>query len=539
MLKRKKAKNNSNEPLKNLSSSKRLKEIITILKKHSLIHGITPEKARLILEDLGPVYVKLGQIMSMRNDILPQEYCNEFTKLRSAVKPLPFKQILTVIEKECEKNVDQVFLKIEPVPIGSGSIAQVHTAYLKNGEKVVLKIQRPNIYETMERDINLLKRAINILKVIKDMGDAIDFSMIIDEMWIAAKQEMDFLTEAYHFSVFKNYNKDIKYISCPTINKDLTTSKLLVMEHINGIPIDQIETLENLGYNMSEIGLKLAENYIKQIINDGFFHADPHPGNIWIRDGKIIWLDLGMIGRITLREQKLLEKAIIAIAGYDIQELKTILLSIGVVKGKIDHPSLYSSLDDMFSRFGQEEIGAINIGNMFEEMMSICNFHHISMPREITMLGRGMVTIEGVLAKCCPNVNLIEIMANHIYSTSHDNINLNNILGTSVKDLYFSGKKAITLPSQISDIISMAIKGQTKLNIEMTSANDPMNQLDHTVDKLVVCIIVAALLIGSSLICITNMQPKFLGIPALGAIGYIAAIILGFWLVIHILRKQR
>lgn len=539
MLKRKKAKNNSNEPLKNLSSSKRLKEIITILKKHSLIHGITPEKARLILEDLGPVYVKLGQIMSMRNDILPQEYCNEFTKLRSAVKPLPFKQILTVIEEECEKNVDQVFLKIEPVPIGSGSIAQVHTAYLKNGEKVVLKIQRPNIYETMERDINLLKRAINILKVIKDMGDAIDFSMIIDEMWIAAKQEMDFLTEAYHFSVFKNYNKDIKYISCPTINKDLTTSKLLVMEHINGIPIDQIETLENLGYNMSEIGLKLAENYIKQIINDGFFHADPHPGNIWIRDGKIIWLDLGMIGRITLREQKLLEKAIIAIAGYDIQELKTILLSIGVVKGKIDHPSLYSSLDDMFSRFGQEEIGAINIGNMFEEMMSICNFHHISMPREITMLGRGMVTIEGVLAKCCPNVNLIEIMANHIYSTSHDNINLNNILGTSVKDLYFSGKKAITLPSQISDIISMAIKGQTKLNIEMTSANDPMNQLDHTVDKLVVCIIVAALLIGSSLICITNMQPKFLGIPALGAIGYIAAIILGFWLVIHILRKQR
>ena len=539
MLKRKKAKSNSNEPLKNLSSSKRLKEIITILKKHSLIHGITPEKARLILEDLGPVYVKLGQIMSMRNDIFPQEYCNEFTKLRSAVKPLPFKQILTVIEKECEKNVDQVFLKIEPVPIGSGSIAQVHTAYLKNGEKVVLKIQRPNIYETMERDINLLKRAINILKVIKDMGDAIDFSMIIDEMWIAAKQEMDFLTEAYHFSVFKNYNKDIKYISCPTINKDLTTSKLLVMEHINGIPIDQIETLENLGYNMSEIGLKLAENYIKQIINDGFFHADPHPGNIWIRDGKIIWLDLGMIGRITLREQKLLEKAIIAIAGYDIQELKTILLSIGVVKGKIDHPSLYSSLDDMFSRFGQEEIGAINIGNMFEEMMSICNFHHISMPREITMLGRGMVTIEGVLAKCCPNVNLIEIMANHIYSTSHDNINLNNILETSVKDLYFSGKKAITLPSQISDIISMAIKGQTKLNIEMTSANDPMNQLDHTVDKLVVCIIVAALLIGSSLICITNMQPKFLGIPALGAIGYIAAIILGFWLVIHILRKQR
>ena len=538
MIKKERKSNNSNEFLNDLSSSKRLKEIISILKKYSLIHGITPEKARLIFEELGPVYVKLGQIMSMRNDILPREYCNEFMKLRSEVKPLPFEQILPVIEQECGKPIEQIFLKIEPDPIGSGSIAQVHTAYLKNGEKVVLKVQRPNIYEIMERDIKLLKQAIKILKIVKNLGEAIDFSMIIDEMWAAAKQEMDFLTEAQHFSIFENYNKNIKYISCPKINKELTTERLLVMEHINGTPIDQTEVLEQLGYDMNEIGLKLAENYIKQIISDGFFHADPHPGNIWIRDGKIIWLDLGMVGKITPREQKLLEKAIIAVASYDIQELKTILLSIGIVKGKIDHSALYSSLDDMFSRFGQEEIGSLNIGNMFEEMMSICNIHHISMPRGITMLGRGIVTIEGVLASCCPKINFIQIMANHISSNMNNNINLNNILKSSLKDVYFAGKKTVALPNQISDILNMTIKGQTKFNIELTSANDPMDQLDHTIDKLVICIIVAALLIGSSLICATNMQPKFLGIPALGAIGYITAIILGLWLVIRILCKQ-
>lgn len=531
--------NDYNESNKNLSSAKRLKEIFFILKKHDLVHGINPQKARAIIEDLGSVYIKLGQLMSMRNDFLPQEYCNEFAKLRSEVKPLAFDKILLIIEEEYGTPAEQVFRRIDPEPIGTGSIAQVHVAYLNSGEKVVLKVQRPQIYETMERDIKLLKKAINLIKTVKNIGDAVDFSIIVDEMWIAAKQEMDFLTEAHHLSTFKNYNKNIKYISCPQINKELTTSKLLVMEYIDGIPIDQVERLKDFGYDMSEIGLKLADNYIKQIIDDGFFHADPHPGNIWIRNEKIIWLDLGMIGKITPREQTLLKKAITAVVNNNIQDLKTVLLSIGIVKGKIDHSLLYSDLDDMLSRYGTEEIGSLNMGNMFEEMLSICNFHHISMPRGITMLGRGIVTIEGVIANCCPNVSFVQIMANHISSNIYDEMNFNTKCKSTIKDLYFAGKKTVGLPNQLSEILNIATKGQAKLNVEMTSASNPMNQLDHIVDKLIVCIIIAALLIGSSLICMTNMHPRFLGIPALGMLGYLVAMVLGIWLISHIIIKHK
>lgn len=530
--------NDYNESNKNLSSAKRLKEIFFILKKHDLVHGINPQKARAIIEDLGSVYIKLGQLMSMRNDFLPQEYCNEFAKLRSEVKPLSFDKILLIIEEEYGTPAEQVFRRIDPEPIGTGSIAQVHVAYLNSDEKVVLKVQRPQIYETMERDVKLLKKAINLIKTVKNIGDAVDFSIIVDEMWIAAKQEMDFLTEAHHLSTLKNYNKNIKYISCPQINKELTTSKLLVMEYIDGIPIDQVKRLKGFGYDMNEIGLKLADNYIKQIIDDGFFHADPHPGNIWIRNGKIIWLDLGMIGKITPREQTLLKKAITAVVNNNIQDLKTVLLSIGIVKGKIDHSLLYSDLDDMLSRYGTEEIGSLNMGNMFEEMLSICNFHHISMPRGITMLGRGIVTIEGVIANCCPNVSFVEIMANHISSNMYYEMNFNTKCKSTIKDLYFAGKKTVGLPNQLSEILNIATKGQAKLNVEMTSASNPMNQLDHIVDKLIVCIIIAALLIGSSLICMTNMHPRFLGIPALGMLGYLVAMVLGIWLIYHIIKKS-
>ena len=309
------------------ASGRRLNEILKVLKKHHLTSGLTPVKLREILEDLGPTYVKLGQIMSMRSDMLPEVYCQELTRLRTDVIPMPYETAVSIIESELQRPVSDIFSSIEQTPLGSASIAQVHPAQLKDGTKVVLKVQRPAIQKTMENDIRLLKKASGILKLTLGTKNLIDFHTILDELWETTREEIDFEKEAANLDLFYANQKEIAYTTCPVVYHELTTPRLLVMDYIDGIQIDHIEELKSLGYDMTEIGEKTAENYCKQILEDGFFHADPHPGNLWISKGQIAWLDLGMAGHLSSNTKLLLRKAITALLENDIYSLKNVLLA--------------------------------------------------------------------------------------------------------------------------------------------------------------------------------------------------------------------
>jgi len=304
---------------KSKSTNTRLWEMIAVLKRHGVIHGVSPDKLILILEDLGPTFVKFGQVMSMRSDLLPKEYTDVLVKLRTDVKPISFEEVLGVVEAEYNCRASEVFKEISQSYLGSASIAQVHKAVLHNGQTVVIKVQRPGIYQMMERDVQLLKKAISLIKILKISVGNIDFNLIVDEIWAAAQQEMDFILEANYIKEITALNEDIKYIAFPQVEFDLTTPKVLVMEYIDGVQIDELDKLAALGYDINEIGLKLADNYVKQIVDDGLFHADPHPGNIYIREGKIVWLDLGMMGRINSRDRRLLKKTILSIVQQDVQ----------------------------------------------------------------------------------------------------------------------------------------------------------------------------------------------------------------------------
>ncbi|HBE80327.1 MAG TPA: ABC transporter, partial [Firmicutes bacterium] len=331
----------------------RLREIIGVLRKHDILQGITPGKLCKILEQLGPTFVKLGQIMSMRSDILPPEYCNALISLRENVQPMDFTEVERVIESEYGVSYKEFFEWIDPNPLGSASIAQVHHALLKDDRKVVIKVQRLHIRQVMAGDIVIIRKAISLLKIFGGSGDAVDFKIIIEEMWIVAQQEMDFLIEASHLEEFARLNSEINYIGCPKVEKSLTTSRVLVMESIEGIQIDDLDTLQERGYDMNEIGRKLAENYAKQVLNDAFFHADPHPGNIRVREGKIVWLDFGMMGRLSHRDQQLIKSVVNAILKNDAWELKNAILAIGDPKGKINHAALYTDIDEMLIRYRQ------------------------------------------------------------------------------------------------------------------------------------------------------------------------------------------
>ena len=405
-------------PEKKPDSSSRLKEITQILLENKVFAASPRRKLRIVIEELGPTYIKLGQIMSLHSDILPKEYCTELMKLNSEVTPMPFSDVISVIETSYGDRWSEIFESIDPVSLGSASIAQVHRARLKTGENVIIKLQRKGIYDTMSRDIRLLHRSVRLLPSIGGLKNVVDLSQVLDELWSVAQEEMNFLKEADDMEEFARCNSDVAFVGVPTLYRRYTTSQVLVMEYIDGFSITDTEALQKNGYDLHEIGAKLVDNYIKQVINDGFFHADPHPGNLRIRDGKIIWIDMGMMGRLNERERGLLTEAVKGIADHDVSRVENAVLSLADFrKGKPDREQLYQDLRDILQRYGDTDIAGIDIADFFMDVMDAMKKNRITMPHGLTMLARGLTHMEGDLAEISPDINMAEIASQRIQAS--------------------------------------------------------------------------------------------------------------------------
>lgn len=521
------------------SSSKRLREILGVFRRYSLVHGLSPEKLLHILEDLGPTFVKLGQIMSMRPDMIPEAYCKELTRLRTEVRPMEFTDIVQVLEEELGEDYREIFTELDEKPLGAASIAQVHAAVLKNGRRVVVKVQRPGIYERMNQDIRLLHRVSVLVKIIGRTGQVIDLRGVLDEMWAVAKQEMDFLTEAGNIRRFAELNEELRYVASPEVVWALTTSKVLCMERVDGIPIDDTEALVREGYELKDIAQKLVAAYAKQVIGDGFFQADPHPGNILVRDGKIVWLDLGMIGTLSVRDRQLFRKAVTAVVQNDVYELKQAVLGISRHEGRIDHTGLLEDVSELLDKYGSMELKSLDIGQVLTDLMTVADQNGLRMPAGISMLGRGMLTLEGVVGKIDPETDVISVYGSAVAGMSADDFDIGKLLEKNGRLLFGLGSRSLEFSSNLMEIIRMASRGQGKLNLELTGSEEPLRKISHMVNRGIVSLLIAASLIGSSLLCQTNMTPKLLGIPLLGVLGYGVSFILAAWLVFDIIIKKK
>ena len=518
--------------------TKRFREMVRVLRNRDLMDGVTPEKIRLILEDLGPTFVKLGQMMSMRPDFLPQEYCDALAKLQTDVRPMAFDTVISVMEQAYKCPWRKKFSSISPDVLGSASIAQVHRAVLTTGEAVVVKVQRPGIYAVMEQDIVLLKRAAALIRVVGAEQGVLDISMLLDEMWRIAKQELDFLMEADHIDEFRHLNAGEEYVDCPKVYHHLTTPQILVMEYVDGIRFDDLAGLHDKGFDMNQLGRRLATNYVKQLVEDGYFHADPHPGNIRVRGGKIVWLDLGMMGRISNRDRRAIRKAVFSLANHDTLDMKAAVLALGIPQGRVDHNRLYEDLDAMMTTYGDLDFGKFQMGTLTQQIMNVLRAHRIGIGPGLSMFARGVLTIEGVMRHYCPDVSFVEIFARSIQLNMQKDFNWRVELDRMKREGYVFFKKTMRLPEQISDILQMTMQGQTKVNLDLTGSEEPLQRIDGMMNKLVLGMIGSALLLGSSVICTTQMTPKIMEIPLLGVFGYLAALVLCGRLLWNILRKS-
>ena len=522
-----------------ISSARRLKEIVAVLRERELLQGVTPVKVRQVLEDLGPTFVKLGQIISMRPDFLPGEYQLELTKLQSEVKPMEFSVVKEIVQREYNQSWDGIFASIDETAMGSASIAQVHRASLLNGDRVVIKVQRPGIYDVMAKDIALLKKAISLLNLVRDSDGVVNLESMVDEMWEIAKQEMDFLLEADHIEEFAHLNKDDENILCPKVNRQLTTQRILVMECMDGIPLDDAEGLQAACVDMERIGRLLGINYVKQMIDDGFFHADPHPGNIWVKDGRIIWLDLGMMGRLSVRDRNSFRHAIMALVTNDVYGMKEAVLALGIPRGKVDHIQLYDDVSALMAQYGDLDFEHLKAGEVARKILMVLKSNNIAIPHGFSMFARGVMIMEGVMTRCCPQVNFSEIFAKGLRVSMEKDFSWLAELNKFKRDSYMLMKKSMQLPEQISDILKMTLSGQTKVNLDLTGSQEPLQKLDSMINKMIMAIISAALLLGSSTICTTQMEPKIMEIPLLGVLGYLAAMVLCSKLLWSIIKTDR
>lgn len=455
-----------------LKDKTRSAQIIGVFAKHNFyVNGFTPEELRTTLEDLGPTYVKIGQIMSSRTDMLPERYCKELEKLRSNVQPLDASVARMVIEQETGKRIDEVYAEFRDVPLGSASIAQAHYGVLLDGTRVVTKVQRPLIADMMRKDFVLLKKLAGLVNIANDdEGGAVDLKSVIEELEKVTEEELDFRVEAENTRKFRELCiEDETIISCPTIIDTLTTERILTMTYVDGYSISKKERVVAEGYDRVEIGKAIVENYLHQVLDVGTFHGDPHQGNIMVSGGVPYWIDFGMIGHISDKSISSLQDMIFALVQRDVEQLTDAALTLGQPREKINKAKLMDDVEGMIDRYmSAKSLTDIDVGALMTDLTNLLAVHKITVPGEYTMLIRSLVTIEGVLEAFCPELNLFDFLTKKMLQRAKEGIDLKQQLVAAVESLAMTGMKTVKLPSLAFSVLRNLSKGRMKIGFELT-----------------------------------------------------------------------
>ena len=523
--------------IKDKTSHKRMNEIVRIMRQYKVLHGLTPEQAVEVLQALGPTYVKIGQLASNRSDLLPKAYCDAFEKLRDDANPMPFDVVIEQIDRAYGKSWHEVFASIDPVPLGAASIAQVHKATLLDGTTVAVKVRRPGVAESMAEDIMLMKHLLALGEFASNSHRDILLSLegFIEEIERTTASEVDFTSELHNLMRFHDELADEEGVTSPVAYPQYSCESVLVMEFVQGTEISHTQALREQGIDVSALARRVCQSYVTQVLDDGFFHADPHPGNILVRDGEVVWIDLGMVGTLTVSERMLVGKVFTAVATDNAYLLKEAVMGLVHVLGPVDHGALLEALSRLLAEYSTAEMKEINVGTVLTEVIEVLRGQNMMMTSSVTMLARGFVTIEGVIAQVAPDISVIEIVSKHVIAQQADP----KFLATQLIDLATtsaaSAEALAKLPTQLSNTLEMLDRGQIKVNGDIEVSSRILATAYASVGRISLALLSAGLFLGSAILCTTAMQPQLLGVPLLGVLGYVGAFVLGAYTVFHIL----
>ena len=491
-----------------------------------------PERIRLAMQDLGPTYVKLGQMCSNRTDIFPEDIIAEFQKLQDDVEP---EKIDIYAKIKAELNIEplEYFKEIDEKPMASASMGQVYKGILKDGTEVVIKVRREGIKEIVASDLSMMRDLAAYFERTNEEIKKMNVSYIINSFGNSITKELSFRNELSNMEKFANNFKNDKRIHVPVPYRELSNDNILCMEFIKGFKITDKEKIEKCGFFPSEVARVGLDLYIQQVLKYGFFHADPHPGNVFMTpEGKIVFIDFGAMGTLYPQDKELLENLLLNFIQKDVKKAIDTIKELAVKYNVPDERQLERELTEIVYLVDGNVLSEISIGDIFEKVRVILNKNQVILPEDIYLLVKGMGQIEGIGRHLDPSLDIMKTMEPYAKRILRERMNPKYIFEKGTKKITQVSESWLSLPEDLRNISQKILNGELKHKHEVTG----FKELLKILDRLVVAIIIASLLIASSIVVLSGIPPKINEIPVLGFLGYVISAILG---IVEIIKKGK
>ena len=501
-----------------------------------------PTHLREVLEELGPTFIKLGQILSTRPDILPQSYISELEKLQDTAPTLPIEKVYAVIEAEFGAPAYKVFPEFGPTPLAAASLAQVHRAKLSDGTSVIVKVQRPGIEEQIETDIEIIYKRVQFVEHHWERARTYGLTELVDEFAAILREELDYTREARNTDRLREVLSRHKRVKVPLVYWQYTTKRVLTLEMLEGTKITEVGNKQGPGPDPTDLAKRLASLFVEQILVDGFFHADPHPGNILVTsDGTIQLVDCGQVGRMDPETKAGIVRMLIAFEQQDVRALADEILFLGIADEEVDVRRLTSDLDRVLRAYYGMPARAINIGQLLKLVLGVSAKHRVRLPANFAVLGKVLASIDGICRRLDPNVNFTEIARGYVGKAVRKEIVFEGSIAELYRALVATRGLLVSLPEQLSRLMRKAVEGHLRIEFKHEGLDEVTESLRASSNRIAIALIVAAIIVGSSLIVATSggPMPGWLGIPSLGLLGYVLASVFGVWLIVSIIRSAR
>ncbi len=499
-----------------------------------------PEQIRRVVEELGPTFIKFGQMLATRPDVLPATYVREFSQLQDHVAPLAFNDIKPVLEAELGRPFDEAFASFDPEPLASASLAQVYAAVLHGGEAVVVKVQRPGIREVVRTDVEILRYlAVKLDERFPELRP-IQPRELVGEFAVTIKRELDFSSEAGNTDRLRKNLESFEGARAPRVFWEYTTDRLLVVERFEGVRADDVRAIEDAGLERAALARRLVECFMKQVFVDGFYHADPHPGNVLVAPGgEILLVDCGAMGYLTADHLNSLGGFLLAFSEGNYERVATEVLRLGGADELLDINRFKSDAAAVVARYYAMPLRYMRIGTMIEEITVLAYRNGVRLPRELVLLAKTIVLIENLARTLDPNLRLVDIaapFARDLVKKRYSPVSLTKSFAYGVSDLNYYLNE---VPRDVSVLIKKLLRGNVKFGLDHLGLSDAIGELDRSMNRLSFAVVVASIVVGSALIFASGIGPHAYGYPILGVVGFVFAGLLGLSLVFAILRSGR
>lgn len=499
----------------------------------------TWERIRHTLEDLGPTFVKFGQILSLRPDLIPGPLVLELRKLQDQVPPVSFEAIKGVLEKELDRPLEEVFSHFDHQPMAAASLAQVHRAVLKEDRQVVaVKVQRPGIRSVVEKDLMILETIAGQLHRRMEPTRIYDLPGIVTEIKKTLFRELDFTREARHMKIARLNLAEMPEIRVPRVYDPYCTERVLTMELVQGTRLNNLDIEDpEERHRLASLGLRCT---LRQILVHGFFHADPHPGNILLLDsGKLCLLDWGMVGRLPREARYALTELIQAVVEKDSERVVWLLSEFAQMARETDLRALQRDILDIIDSFHGVPLAKIRIGQLLMDATSVLQHHRIRPPADMALMAKAVMTAEGTARDLYPDLDVIAEAEPLLKQVAAERWQPREVWQSIRRALFRLALLQKNLPPRVERIIEAIDKGDLSIRFRHENLEGLRKTLESITNRLTFGIIIAALIIGSSMIITTGVRPLLFGFPALGVIGYLVSALLGLWLIFNIIRRRK